>query len=62
MLNHEFLSHFQELKDSELNVVFKKLHKKDSVTKSKALQELSALFESRSSEELAEVLPAWVRQ
>ena len=43
-----------------MNVVFKKLHKKDAVTKSKALQELASLFELRSSEELVEVLPAWV--
>jgi hypothetical protein len=50
----------QEVNDSELNVCFRKLSKKDAVTKTKALDELALLFEARSSEDLVSILPAWV--
>ena len=51
----------QEVNDSELNFCFRKLAKKDTTTKVKALDELAALFALRSADELALVLPAWVR-
>jgi hypothetical protein len=52
----------QEVSDSELNFCFRKLSKKDTTTKVKALDELAALFALRSADELAAVLPAWVRR
>ena len=51
----------QEVNDSELNFCFRKLAKKDTTTKVKALDELAALFALRTADELALVLPAWVR-
>jgi hypothetical protein len=52
----------QEVNDSELNFCFRKLAKKDTTTKVKALDELAALFALRTADELALVLPAWVRR
>ena len=45
--------------DSDLNVSFKRLTKKDSVTKLKALSELRELLPSRSKELVAGCLPYW---
>ncbi len=45
-----------------MNMLFKKLSKKDSVTKVKGLEELAALFPQRVADELTAVLPAWVRR
>ena len=45
-----------------MNMLFKKLSKKDSVTKVKGLEELAALFPQRTADELTAVLPAWVRR
>ena len=43
-------------------MLFKKLSKKDSVTKVMGLEELAALFPQRVADELTAVLPAWVRR
>lgn len=45
--------------DSDLNVSFRRLGKKDGVTKVKALLELQAGFPSRSKDALKAVLPFW---
>jgi hypothetical protein len=51
-----------QVADGEMNMLFKKLSKKDSVTKVKGLEELAALFPQRVADELTAVLPAWVRR
>lgn len=56
-----FKSEVLEVGDTELNFCFKKLSKKDAVTKCKALDELAALFADRAPDALIAVLPAWVQ-
>ena len=50
----------QEVSDSEINVHFRLLQKKDPTTRMKALDALRVLFSSRSSQQLESLLPVWV--
>jgi len=52
----------QQLSSSEFQLAFKKLNKRDSVTKLKGLQELKALFEdiAGKGEDVDAVIQAWV--
>ncbi|KAJ3050808.1 listerin E3 ubiquitin protein ligase 1, partial [Rhizophlyctis rosea] len=45
--------------DTELKVIFKKLAKRDSVTRIKGLEELSAYVDGASVEDIQKMLPAW---
>jgi len=47
--------------DADFRVVLKKLSKKDTLTKSKALDELKSLIETKSSEECVLILPYWTK-
>jgi hypothetical protein len=55
-------THIQQLNSSEFQLAFKKLSKRDSVTKLKGLQELKALFEdiAGKGEDVDAVIQAWV--
>ncbi len=55
-----FKTEVLEVDDGELNMCFRKLGKKDSTTKIKALEEMAVLFGQRTPEQLASILPAWV--
>jgi hypothetical protein len=52
----------QQLSSSEFQLAFKKLNKRDSVTKLKGLQELKTLFEdiAGKGEDVDAVIQAWV--
>lgn len=43
----------------DFRIVFKKLLKKDTVTKCKALQELSALVQTAKRDDVLQALPYW---
>jgi hypothetical protein len=47
--------------DGDFNLVFRKLSKRDPITKLKALEEMRALIENRTAEELKILLPALVQ-
>lgn len=50
---------FDSSLDSEFRVALKKLYKKDTLTKSKALEELKNLIETKSTEDCLQILPYW---
>ncbi|KAJ3043585.1 listerin E3 ubiquitin protein ligase 1 [Rhizophlyctis rosea] len=47
--------------DTELKVIFKKLSKRDSVTRVKGLEELSAYLENATIEDIQAMLPSWAK-
>ncbi len=52
-------SRILECEDGDINFVYRKLLKRDSTTKSKALDELRVLFESKPASVLMDALPSW---
>src|SRR5690242_66747 len=59
MLSNLSLTPFYEGSDAELKLNLRKLAKKDTTTKLKALQELCDMFQTRDTETLKECLEHW---